>query len=148
MKRHTLLYYCSFLLVLLLSACETATSDNGDLDGLWQMTIKENLMTGDVEDMRQYQVTWSFQGGMVQLNVPGKIPGSHVIGKFTHGEDYIRIYHLAVFSHGHGDDVITDPSMIERAGFYRLDETFKVLELNSDVLRVETDKVRIAFRKY
>lgn len=132
---------------LLLTSCHLVTSNNGELDGLWQGTMKEDLATGEVVDMRDSQATWSFQGGMIEMNAT-TIPPSHVIGKFERGDKTLRIYHLALFTHGKGDTPLEDASMLKVFGFTTLDETFRIIELNDDALRLETDKVRLSFRKY
>lgn len=131
---------------LLLSSCHLVTSNNGALDGLWQGIMKEDLTTGEVVDLRDFQATWAFQGGMVQLNST-TIP-SHVIGKFERGDKMLRIYHMAVFAHGQGDTPLEDVSMLETVGVSQLDETFQILELNSNTLRLQSAANRLTFRKY
>ncbi len=132
---------------LLLTSCHLVTSDNGDLDGLWQMTIMEDLQTGEVSDGRDNSVSWAFQGGMVQMN-GNTIPLNHVIGKFEKGGNSLRIYHMAIFTHSKGDTPIEDASMLEVVGITQLDENFQILELNSNTLRLESAAKRLTFRKY
>lgn len=132
---------------LLLSSCNMVTSNNGSLDGLWQGMMKEDVTTGEVVDLRDFQATWAFQGGMIQMNST-TFPPSHVIGKFERGDKMLRVYHMAVFTHGQGDTPIEDASMLSVFGFTQLDETFQILELNNDALRLQNSKVRLTFRKY
>ena len=141
------LYLYIIGITLLLTSCNMVTSDNGALDGLWQGMMKEDLTTGEVTDLRDEQATWSFQGGMIQMNATS-IPPSHVIGKFERGDKTLRVYHMALFTHGKGDTPLEDVTMLKVFGFTTLDETFRILELNDDALRVETDNVRLTFRKY
>ena len=144
MKR---LYIYIIGITLLLTSCHLVTSNNGELDGLWQGMMKEDLATGEVVDLRDSQATWAFQGGMVEMNAT-TIPPNHVIGKFERGDKTLRVYHLALFTHGKGDTPLEDVTMLKVFGFTTLDETFRIIELNDDALRVETDNVRLTFRKY
>ncbi len=131
---------------LLLMSCHLETSNNGDLDGLWQATIKEDIATGEVVDLRDYQATWSFQGKLVQMNA-SSIP-NHVVGTFIQTENYLKVDKLSIFTSGKGDEPISDVAVLEVFGFTKLDETFELLELNSNALRLQNDKVRLTFRKY
>lgn len=134
------------MIIGLLSSCNMETSNNGDLDGLWQATFKENIVTGSLIDLRDFNASWSFQGGLVQMNA-STIP-SHVIGKFVRTDNFLKVNTLCIFRHGKGDEQITDVSVLEVFGFIQLDETFEVLELNEDVLRLQNSRVRLSFRKY
>ncbi|MBO5548276.1 MAG: lipocalin-like domain-containing protein [Prevotella sp.] len=127
-------------------SCHLETSNNGDLDGLWQATIKEDIATGEVVDLRDYQATWSFQGKLVQMNA-SSIP-NHVVGTFIQTENYLKVDKLSIFTSGKGDEPISDVAVLEVFGFTKLDETFELLELNSNALRLQNDKVRLTFRKY
>lgn len=131
----------------MLSSCDFVTSDNGDLDGLWQATIKEDLQSGDVVDMRDYNSSWSFQGGMVQMNA-SVLPPDEVVGIFTKTDNYLKVDSLCVFTHVNGDKRIVDVTVLDVFGFTRLDETFQILELNSDALCLQNSRVRLRFRKY
>ena len=144
MKR---LYIYIIGITLLLSSCHMVTSNNGTLDGLWQGMMKEDLTTGEVVDLRDYQATWAFQGGLIELNST-TIPPAHIIGKFERGDKMLRVYHMALFTHGKGDTPLEDVSMLTVFGFTQLDETFQILELNDDALRLQNSKVRLTFRKY
>ena len=130
-----------------LTSCHFATSDNGDLDGLWQGMYKEDIATGTVTDMRDYNATWAFQGGMVQMNTIG-IPASHVIGAFTKTDNCLKIERLSYFTHGKGDTPIEDFAVLSVFGISQNSETFRIVELNDDALRVESSQVRLSFRKY
>lgn len=129
----------------LMSSCTIVTSDNGDLEGLWQLTSKENLQTGTVTDMREKSVSWAFQGSLVQMN---SLVVEEVTGQFTHTDDYLKVWNLNQFNHQDGDTKIEHVEVLYQFGVYQLEPTFKVLELNKKTLQLQCDSIRLNFRKY
>lgn len=147
MRRKYILFCLSFV-SLLLTSCDIYRSDNGDLDGLWQMTTVENLTTGEVYDARDRQVTWGIQGALLELRASG---ARIVYAKFEHTGSSLVLREICFSGRGDsdwGDKPVQDPADIHVYGIYRLEEYFKVLELDSDVMRLESADVRLTFRKY
>ena len=126
-------------------SCDFVTSDNGDLDGLWQMTFMEDLRTQQVTDARDKMVAWAFQGTLVQMNSEQI---EEVTGEFALEEHSLRIWNLNHFSHATGDTLMTDMTILRTLGIYSQEPSFHVLELSKSTLRLENDSVRISFRKY
>ncbi|MBQ8066163.1 MAG: lipocalin-like domain-containing protein [Prevotella sp.] len=130
-----------------LTSCDLHTSDGGDLDGFWQATFRENLLTGEVVDMRDYYAAWGFNGGLVQMN--SSLPDlNNLIGKYTRTDNHLHIDHLYRFVHGVGDMEIEDVSSLDFFGFNQLEETFEILELNKNTLRLKNERVVLNFRRY
>lgn len=147
MKNRYLSYYLA-IVSLLLTGCDIYRSDNGDLDGLWQMTTVENLKTHEVRDARDRQVTWGIQGALLELRASG---ARIVYSKFEHTGNSLVLRELCFSGRGDsdwGDKPVENPADLNVYGIYRLDEYFKVLELNSDAMRLESADVRLTFRKY
>lgn len=142
MKKH-LIYIIGILASM--TSCTIVTSDNGDLDGLWQLTIKENLQTGTVTDMREKSVSWAFQGSLIQMN---SLVVEEVTGQFIHTDDYLKVWNLNQFSHQDGDTKIENVKKLHQFGVYQLEPTFKVLELDKKTLQLQCDSIRLNFRKY
>ena len=130
---------------LLMTACDIERSDNGDLDGLWPMTSKELLGTYKVNDMKDANVSWAFQGGMVQMNC---MAIQEVTAQFSLIDNYLKIWNVNHFTHVAGDTKIDSVEVLYDLGIYQLQETFQVLELNKNTLRLQNDSVRLVFRKY
>lgn len=143
MKRLLIIYIIG--VVSLFTSCDFVTSDNGDLDGFWQMTTKEDLRTGQEEDMRDLMISWAFQGGLVQMNSRDL---EEVTGQFDLTENSLKVWNLNQFTHEDGDAKIEDVNVLHQFGVYQLEETFKILELNKNTLRLQSDSVRLNFRKY
>lgn len=141
------LIYIIIGICLTLTSCSLHRSDNGDIDGLWQATYKEDLRTGEVTDLRDFEATWGFQGALVQLNA-STLPPQQIIGKFTLTDNSLLIHELYVFSHDKGDVPLEDVSALDIFGFSQLEETFQVLELNKNTLRIQSKRSILNFRKY
>lgn len=137
-----------FLLTALLTSCHVVTSNNGDLDGLWQMTTIENLQTGEVSDARDINtgLNWAFQGSLLMLR-----GGQEVVCRFDHAGETLKIYSPYIsgrFAEEHDDMPITDATILNIYGIYQLEEYFKILQLDANDMQLESANVRLTFRKY
>lgn len=137
-----------FLLTALLTSCHVVTSNNGDLDGLWQMTTIENLQTGEVIDGRNVGggLNWAFQGSLLMMR--GSNP---IVCRFEHTGDILRVYSPYLsgrFTEKHDDTPLEDTSELTVYGVYQLEEYFKILQLDANDMRLESANVRLTFRKY
>lgn len=130
----------------LLSSCDFVTSDNGDLDGLWQLTFKENLRTNQTVDMRDKMVAWAFQRGLVQMNSEQL---EEVTGEFALTDEWLKVTNLNYFTHTDGDARIDSvDNVLRELGIYGLEPTYQVKELSKSTLRLQNDSIRLNFRKY
>jgi len=73
----------------MLASCNIVTSDNGDLDGLWQLTTMENLQTGAVSDGRDVNsgLNWSFQSSLLVMR-----GADELVFSFEHADDMLKVY--------------------------------------------------------
>ena len=135
-------------LCMMLSSCKLHTSHNGDLDGLWQVVVKENLTTGETVDMRDYSATWSVQGDLLMMRMNGS---PELIWRFNHKDDVLVLsdpYLSARFGEQGTDVKLEDVSVVEPYGLSALEEYLKVITLNSDDMILESSTSRLVFRKY
>lgn len=147
MKRLHLLYIIS--ITLLFSSCHLEMSHNGDLDGVWQMLTIENLQTGEVIDGRDVGsgLNWSFQGRLLMMRGAADI----YVWRFDHSGETLKLYSpyfSGRFTEIHDDTPVTDATELNVYGVYRLEEYFKILQLDSNHMRLESPNVRLTFRKY
>ena len=77
-------------LLISLSACEFEMSDNGDLDGFWQLCTVDTLATGHSSDMRQIGIYWSVQ--MHILSIENKPRFIRFLFRFEQSDNQLRIY--------------------------------------------------------
>ena len=130
-----------------LSSCNIVTSDNGDLDGLWQLTTMENLNTGTVADGRNDDVTWAFQHHLLAMR-SGDV---EVFFRFSHADHALAIsnpYHSGRFLEGNDDTPVTDVTSLYVFGVYKLEELFEIVQLDDDNMQLKSESMRLFFRKY
>lgn len=137
---------------LLMVSCNLVISDNGDLDGLWQLRTIENLRTGQISDGRDRGVQWAFQGSLLQLCASTDTIFSDVFCSFCHDGATLELtnpHFFGRFVEGVNDDVrVEDAKYLHVYGLYRLEESYRVLQLDGETMRLQSDSVRLYFRKY
>lgn len=130
MKKILFIIPCLLLMSVVLTACEFETSDNGDLDGLWQLTQQDSVGTGVSKDMRSSGVFWAVQVRLLQIQ-GGARRGYY---RFTHSDGWLRLRPADVDKEGNEDTTT----------LYR----YRVRTLNSSKMVLDDDTVRLSFRKY
>ena len=149
MMKH--LYYYIIGICLLLTGCDTHSSDNGDLDGFWQVRTMENLLTGEVADGRDHQITWAFQGDFLMLNFDRNRGGKEYVASFIYTGDALKVhnpYFSGRFSEGNDDAPVVDATELNILGIYNLEESFKVVKLDGSDMCLQSEAMRIYFRRY
>lgn len=134
-----ILFPCCF------SSCEFEMSDNGVLDGLWQMT--EMQKTGEeAKDMRNTGTTWGFNFRLVELR--SYTSTSSVLCRFEHKDGHLRIYEPRDQKHMQHDTLITDSTILFPFGLYTTNEDFHIEALSNDHMILVSKKAKLKFRKY
>lgn len=133
---------------LLLTACDMESSDNGHLDGFWQMTSKTDQYSNlwDV-DMRDSGITWAFQGKLLELR-DVSYHQKDIVMCFEHSGGTLKV-DRPYFVERDSDDIrITDVTSLIPYGISHTEEQFKVLELTSSEMILESERFLLKFRKY
>ena len=137
---------------LLMAGCDKENSDNGELDGFWQMTeITEApggfCATMGSTDMRQSGITWSFQGHLLELRDVTDHQ-KDIMMSFEHKGGELRVYNPYFVERDSGDIKITDANPLIPYGISKTDETFQVVELSSSEMVLSSTNCSLRFRKY
>ena len=132
-----------------LIACDKMPA-NGDLDGMWQLV--EITHDGTIRNVQQDQIYMSIQ---LKLFMLGRKENSReYYGYFEHKDGYIHFWQFSYASTNESESDNNFPiqeankSLIERWGYYSLDEKFKVIQLTSNKLILENDNARIKYIKF
>ena len=147
MKR--IVYILSIVCLLMMTACDVETSDNGDLDGFWQMTEMHAAYFSSMEgkDMRESGLTWSFQGKLLELrDATGH--QQDIVMSFEHKGSELRVYNPYFVERDSGDIKVTNAIDLLPYGISNTDDTFQVLELSSDKMVLSNPMFMLSFRKY
>ena len=137
-------------LLISLSACEFEMSDNGDLDGFWQLYSVDTLETGHSADMRHNGIYWGIQ--MHLLSIETKKPFTRFLFRFNHEGNTLHLYDPR-FDSSLGvdqriDEAVTHEEDLKMLGLFSLDETLQIETLNSSRMILRNDSLRLFLRKY
>lgn len=135
---------------LLLTACELEVSDNGDLDGLWQLTAIDSVASGVSVDMHESGEYWAVQMHLLEVrNSKGQHGGQYF--RFTLADGYLTLRTPYLDASGQTDTTrVVDVKPLRRFGISSIDERFRVLRLDGGkmVLLNGEEAIRLSFRKY
>lgn len=135
-----------FAAATIMTACEIHTSDNGDLDGFWQMQQIERL-NNCKQDLLPTPMYWSFECNLMEIR-PNNKTQRGIFFHFDHKRDSLRIYDPVSDKRSQGDIVVTDPKDLYIYGVFHLSEGFAVEQLSSETMVLRSDSIRAYFRKY
>ena len=139
-----------FLLFLCfgLASCEVRVSDNGDFDGLWQLTSIDSTSVGRVVDMRSSGEFWAVQVHLLEVR---NSKGMHkrVLFRFTFQNDSLLLRSPYFDESGEGGELPEhDVNPLKPYGIDCSDQSFRIHTLNSDRMILEKENVKLYFRKY
>ena len=145
--RRLLIYIIGVTLAV--TACDIERSDNGDLDGLWQLAAVDTLDGGGTTDMRDSQIVWGVQGSLLETRVASSQDGDEVIVfRFSRVGDELILTAPYISLREQGDIPVEDASLLNRFGITRLEQHFKVLQLSGSHMQLQSDALRLHFHKY
>ncbi len=140
MKQLTLL----FSILIILNACDVEMSNNGDLDGYWQLSRVDTL-DGGSRYMINSRVFWSFQMNLLQLN---KVDNTDYLMQFDYKDAKLRVYDPYLSARNTGDKPVTDIDVLRPYGVNSLDEEFEVETLTSSKMVLTSSMLRLYFNRY
>lgn len=130
--------------IFMLTGCELNISDNGVLEGSWQMT--ELQWTGEPPvDMRETLTMWGFQFEILEMR---SAKATTIFYRFDHNQGTLTIHTPRYNSNSGRDQLITDPAVLRRYGITDPTEKFVIETANGNNLVLRSDSVRLSFRKY
>lgn len=138
-----------FGVAMALTGCDLEHSENGKLDGLWQLRSVDTLATGGTADMRSSQRVWGVQGTFIQLRLvtSGEFT-DNIVCRFSHEGSTLKLTEPYMVNRDEGDVSVDDVKLLQPFGMSRLEESFKVLELSGSQMTLESDVLRLHFRRY
>lgn len=142
MKR--LILYAVLLCVTMVS-CEIETSNNGDLDGYWQLISIDSIPNGHSTDMKREQVFWAVQCDLLQAVQIGQ---NQVLFRFNNTGDSLYLYNPYKSEREKGDVKVTDVTLLRPLGINNIEEHFRFVILNHSTMILESQTLRLHFRKY
>lgn len=144
MKR---IIYIIIGLTLIMTGCNKEDSDNGNLEGFWQMTEMRNKPNASMSDMRSSCITWAFQGHILELRDVKK-NNQDIIMSFSHEGGKLKVFAPYIVDRDSNDIPIDDVSLLTPYGISKTATEYSVLELSSSRMVLDNDVWYLVFRKY
>lgn len=141
MKKILILF--AAVVTMALGSCTLDASDNGDLDGNWQL-MRVDTIGGGSTDTKSWQIFYAVQFRLLSVSAYSYPAGNGgFMFHFDHTADSLKLSTAAA----DGSNMY-DLKAIQPFGLTSLDEQFKVQLLNSDNMVLESKKLRLTFRKF
>ena len=142
MKKITFL----FAAFLLLTSCEIEFSNNGKLDGFWQLIAVDTLATQHTSDLKTSGRTWAFQGRLLEMR-DTKGGYSDLYFSFEHRGDSLFLDSPYLSDRDVDDSKITDVNIVRPYGVNGLKEGFEIESLSNNKLILRSKTLRLMLRK-
>ena len=142
MKKITFL----FAAFLLLTSCEIEFSNNGKLDGFWQLIAVDTLATQHTSDLKTSGRTWAFQGRLLEMR-DTKGGYSDLYFSFEHRGDSLFLDSPYLSDRDVDDIKITDVNIVRPYGVNGLKEGFEIESLSNNKLILRSKTLRLTLRK-
>lgn len=141
--RNTLSYTLLLTLYLVLfTACDRKTDENGDLDGMWQLTEWRDRATGQVIKTNNDHIYYCVQLKLIKFQYGGH-GSSYYLSYFTHTPNDLVIGKTVYWP----DDEERPLSELAPYGVPH-DGRFHIDVLTGDRMQLSTDNNTLVFRKY
>ncbi len=136
------------------AACDFETSDNGDLDGYWQLTQVDSMQTGGSVDMRPSSIFWSVQVNLLEIRNNKDVLRS-VLFRFDKNGDRLRIWNPITNDRQISDSIVADSAtltpyyiMCTHNADSILETTLQIRKLDSEQMILQNENYQLHFRKY
>ena len=143
MKKITFL----FAAFLLLTSCEIEFSNNGKLDGFWQLIAVDTIATQHTSDLKTSGRTWAFQGRLLEMR-DTKGGYSDLYFSFEHRGDSLFLDSPYLSDRDADDIKITDVNIVRPYGVNGLKEGFEIESLSNNKLILRSKTLRLLFKKH
>ena len=144
--RRYLLFAFAAVTMGFVQSCDLERSDNGDYDGLWQLTAVDTIATNGHKDMLESNISWCIQGSLLELMYINT--GYSYFCRFNQADGVLTIDGLRKWSKDEQDPLVTDVTDVQRFGVNDLPEQFQILTINKGTMVLQSPLLRLNFRKY
>ena len=137
-----------FLLAcLLVASCELERSDNGNLDGFWQLTDIDSLSLGRSVDVHERGVFWAVQMRLLEVSSL-EMDMQGVVFHFQHEGGALRLLEPHVNNRGVEDTAIVSRETLLPYAIDELEPSYQVEQLDGRHMALRKGDVRLRFRRY
>lgn len=135
-----------FAFLVFCTSCDIHFSENGELDGFWQLARVDTLQGGSA-DVTNLRLFWSVQSELLQVSDLNYQHDAYIF-RFEHKGDALRLYEPYLVDHAGSDIAVTQVDALQPYGLQSLDETFQVENLDKNNLQLKSHTLRLSFNRY
>ena len=143
MKQNITYIVALFIMLVSFQSCEFEASDNGDLDGNWQLMQIDTIATGGSYNVKNYQLFYAVQVRLLCLKAYNDNVSSDMYFHFEHTADSLKLKPAS--NDGHA---MYPVSTLRPYGINKEQDAFKIMLLNSDRMQLRSDSLLLSFRKF
>lgn len=145
--RQIFLLFLTSLLLGSLSSCDIHLSDNGTLDGFWQLARIDTLQGDGGADVRAQRLFWSVQNNLLQVSDLTYRHDAYIL-RFEHQGSTLSLSSPYLVDHAGSDVALTDSQPLHPYGIQQLEEVFRVERLDADKMLLVSPMLRLEFNRY
>ena len=132
--------------LLSFSSCDLEMSDNGKLDGYWQLARIDTIDGGGCDKVPS-RIFWSVQIHLLQLSDHSGRNSTYLL-RFDQGDTHLRVYDPYLSARNEGDKPLDDAAVLQPYGIQSLDEHFIIEGLDNKNLTLNSSLLRLQFNRY
>lgn len=136
------------ILAFMAASCTLEMSDNGKLDGFWQLQEMDTISTGGKCDTRDSLFFWAVQKNLLEIKDPEGAVEKNIVFRFEHVGDSLILTEPYYSNRDSSDIRIDNPEVLNRFGIYHIREPFFVNNLTGSKMELKSDRFLLHFRKY
>lgn len=131
---------------MMLAACELELSDNGALDGNWQLRRIDTLATGGSCDMSSSYIYWGVENRILQVrDIDSNLK---ILFRFAQHGDSLTIHHPNIVNNKDNLTELEDEELLLPLGINGIQVDYQVERLSKSTLILKDEWLRLQFRKY
>lgn len=149
-------FFAALFIMPLFLSC-TKLSDNGPIDGKWQLksiyskTDKESSHYTEFHNKQEEGIYWIFQLNLLNIKTmiyAENILSTDIIARFNINNDLLHVGPTYVHFRER-DSLLTDPNttLLEPIGIRGISSTYKIIELNSNNMILCSSRDSLVFKK-
>ena len=133
-----ILFFCACIV-----SCTLDSSDNGDLDGNWQLMSIDSIGNGKTADMKEYQIFYAVQFKLINVRAYNYSLSGNYYFHFEQTKDSLV---LKATQGDNGKEYKIDD--LRKFGLNSENEKFRIITLGSDKMILESSLLKLYFRKF
>lgn len=144
-----------FAMMACMACSDFHSSDNGPLDGFWQLAAVDTLPNGPTGvDAKPTRVFWAVEGELLEMRDlrPNVGANRNIFFRFQLANDKLILSHPIINNRSVSDSIPADGTLLRYYGLTHLPqepaETLMVEKLNNGAMILRAEKLRLHFRKY